>query len=565
MIRFRRFPAILLIIFSALLFSQCAKIEPPPGGPEDKTGPSVLSTVPVTGAVKIPRSNTVAIAFSETVDHRTAEANCFITPLTEKKLKFKWRGKILNITMPDSFAEKTTYIVNIGSSVADFRGNKMAQSFQFAFSTGDSINQGKITGKIFQGPNPASGMSIGLYDTVSAYSYKTFDSVIPKFLTQSGGDGKYILDYLPYGKFVALAFKDINNNKRFDYPDEDYGIPSRLTNIKAGGESPGIDFYMRRTDTTSAAILSTSVTLDRLVKVRFSRKFPGKLLAGNLDKIFMIAEDSGRGKLYPSSLFENPEDTLTTYSLFFPKIEEGSWRLALEKGLFSTPDTIGLIEGSLMQVKFGVDQNRPTVVAVSQSGQTNFPSDSTIEILFSEPIDKIYASDTMAIIRNSDSSIVPASQNWKDDFRLDLSIPPRWGGNYRLDIHQPLIRDMAGNISGDSVKSYSFKTYSKDSLGAISGTMTVFSGEDSLAQVYLKFNSLSNKQFFQEKMGGKEFRLSLPGGKYLLSGFIDRNGNQKQDIGFLTPFELAEPSAVYPDTIRVRPRFETAGIDFLFK
>ncbi|SYZ73397.1 exported hypothetical protein [Candidatus Zixiibacteriota bacterium] len=562
--RLRHILAPLILLPAAAIILQCAKIEPPPGGPEDKMGPSILKTSPSAGAVKITSSNTVSILFSEGVDHRSAEAACFITPLTDKKPRFKWHGHEMYIIMPDSFAEKTTYIVNVGSSVIDYRNNKMAQSFQFAFTTGDSISDGKTAGMIYQGINPAAGITVGFYDTASNYSYKTFDSVIPEFLTVSGSDGKYAQDFLPRGKFVSLAFKDINNNRRFDYPDEDYGIPNYFVDISPIGISPSIDFYMRRTDTITATILSTSLTSDRLIRVRFSGKLKAKNLAENLKKISMSAVDSSGIILHPSSLFENPDDTLSSYSFYFPNLSEGSWRFALSKECFGSLDTSN-IEGSVMQIKFGKDEIQPEIISVSLSGQTNFPDDSIIEINFSEPIDKGFGADSMAIVKLTDSSIVPAVWQWKDDFRLDLSIPARWGESYRLEINQAWLRDMAGNLGGDSIKTYSFKTYSRDSLGAISGTVSRPHNSDSTYQIYLIFSSVPDHKVFQEKLTDSTFQLSLPGGKYLLSGFVDRNGNQKQDLGSLTPFELAEPSAHYPDTVRVRSRFESAGLDFIFK
>jgi hypothetical protein len=59
--------------------------------------------------------------------------------------------------------------------------------------------------------------------------------------------------------------------------------------------------------------------------------------------------------------------------------------------------------------------------------------------------------------------------------------------------------------------------------------------------------------------------VDLPGSKYLLSGFIDSDLDGKKGKGSIDPFRLAETSASYPDTIAVRPRFETAEIKFEFK
>jgi hypothetical protein len=59
--------------------------------------------------------------------------------------------------------------------------------------------------------------------------------------------------------------------------------------------------------------------------------------------------------------------------------------------------------------------------------------------------------------------------------------------------------------------------------------------------------------------------VDLPGGKYLMSGFIDSDLDGERDNGSIHPFRLAETAASYPDTISVRPRFETTGITFEFR
>jgi len=63
-----------------------------------------------------------------------------------------------------------------------------------------------------------------------------------------------------------------------------------------------------------------------------------------------------------------------------------------------------------------------------------------------------------------------------------------------------------------------------------------------------------------------EYRFSdlLPG-RYLLSAFLDLDGNGRFGFGRPTPFVPAEPFWVSQDTVTVRARWETAGVDILLK
>ena len=56
-----------LISTIAIIFG-CAKVASPPGGPEDKTPPDIISTYPLNNAVNIQKDNKITIAFSEGVD-----------------------------------------------------------------------------------------------------------------------------------------------------------------------------------------------------------------------------------------------------------------------------------------------------------------------------------------------------------------------------------------------------------------------------------------------------------------------------------------------------------------
>jgi len=64
---------------------------------------------------------------------------------------------------------------------------------------------------------------------------------------------------------------------------------------------------------------------------------------------------------------------------------------------------------------------------------------------------------------------------------------------------------------------------------------------------------------------GDRFKFSVKPGKYVMSGYLDRDGNGKYDFGTLKPFKYSENYFNYPDTIRVRARFESAGIELHIK
>jgi hypothetical protein len=63
----------------------------------------------------------------------------------------------------------------------------------------------------------------------------------------------------------------------------------------------------------------------------------------------------------------------------------------------------------------------------------------------------------------------------------------------------------------------------------------------------------------------RPFSLDVPPGKYLVSGFLDADGNRKLTPGTINPYRPSETQAFLVDTIAVRARFETAGVAFKFE
>ena len=556
-----------LLASLSLIFIHCARIEPPPGGPIDKTAPTILVSVPSADSVNVARGDRISIAFSENIDRASAQTAVFISPRPSGIMRYKWNGRILNILLPQTMADSTTYVVSIGSAVTDLRGNKMEKSHVFAFSTGGPISRGEIDGIIFQQAKPAAGMTVGLFDSASIGIIGRSDSLYPPFLTQSGKNGEYALQYLPRGGYFAFAFDDRNKNQFFDYPQEAYGLPDRMAHIDTGFAPRNINFNLLKDDTSTVSIFSVSITADHLLKVRLSRAIPAEMIRSNFDKIFLRPEDTTSKGINPAAILEKETDTISALNFYFPALADGRYRVRIDKeAIDQKNDSISFIESTVFDIKSEPDKNRPTITSVSHSGKIVFPADSVIGIQFSEPINRQTLSDSAVSISSSDSTLLSAGWRWNDDFRLNLHVAGlEWGNVYQMFVNERLISDMAGNQAGDSIKTYTFKTYSQDSLGSVSGTMAIDSDVDTVGIPYLKFKSVTDNKAFTFSIMGKHFNFQLPSGKYILNGFIDRDANGRQDFGSLFSLKLAETGAIYPDTVRIRSRFESAGVEFIFK
>ncbi|MBD3257872.1 hypothetical protein GF377_05520, partial [candidate division GN15 bacterium] len=212
------------------------------------------------------------------------------------------------------------------------------------------------------------------------------------------------------------------------------------------------------------------------------------------------------------------------------------------------------------------DKEAPEIAAFSPGPGGHFPDDLDIVYRFTEPLDTSAISEQTFVLWGPAGEPVSVDLNWRDAFRLGLQpaelVP---GAVYRLDMAEIDIADAAGNRLGDSLRSFEFSVLDQDSLGSISGTLDIRLPDLERVPVLLTFKNLGDNRKYHQTALQREFNIPLPPGKYLLSGFIDEDENDRLTPGGVQPFRTAETFAEYPDTITVRARFETAGIEMIFE
>ena len=117
----------------------------------------------------------------------------------------------------------------------------------------------------------------------------------------------------------------------------------------------------------------------------------------------------------------------------------------------------------------------------------------------------------------------------------------------------------------DTILTIKFSVQDLADLGEISGTISAkFS--DSL-QGIIQARSIRGQSNYQTiSAADKTYQLNyLPEGFFLLTGILDLNQNAEWDKGQTSPWIFSEPFLFRPDTIKVRKRWTSQGINFDFK
>jgi len=548
----------LTLLFLALC---CAEVLPPPGGEVDKTAPYLVASEPPSGAVNVASGDRVTLYFSEDIQKPTAGEAIFISPRPSGKPKIKWGRNKVTVILPDSFAPGQTYTVSAGVAVKDLRGNQLDSTLTVAFSTGDELASGRTAGKVVDKSNkPVNGMMVALYRPTQLDSGQPLDSVDPHYLTQTNSEGLFSIGYLPAEEFELIAFSDRLPNGRFNPGREPFAVPDRF--ITVGGEAPldQLLLTLQEQDTVPPEILSAAYTPDRMLRVRLSKPIDPSFLSENPQQCVLISLDSATVK--PAEALLEPADQSTAVLNFYPgEIPEGDYTLSLAYDTARAPVTSENIKVAALK-----DENAPQLAGFQPDETPKFVDEIAIELTFSEPLDSSVMTPETFVLTKLPDSTVALTSTWLDPLRLSLipdTLEP--GAKYRLDITEFELADYAGNRLGDSLTSRTFNTIDTDSLGSIAGKTSVAIEGKEKDPLVLSFARIGGQRSFKLGTAPGEFRIELPAGKYLLSGFVDSDGNGEKGNGSVLPYRLAETMAVYPDTITVRARFETAGIDFEFR
>ena len=562
--RFRARGAVFILLSFAL---SCAKSVGPPGGPVDKTPPEVVSVSPASGSVNVPLDAHILIAFSEGIDRRTVEKAVFISPQLDPPPEIKAKKDAFLIVPRDSLRLNTTYIVTLGTDLKDAHNMPLAQSATFAFSTGVSIDSGRIKGTIYKDNKGMPGISVALFTVRPDLADRPIDSLIPDYFTQTGEGGSFAFDFLPPDTFYLVAFEDKNKDHLINYGREMLALPFSQTILTA--EQPvfsGIDARLRAVDTSTLNLRSVALNPDGLLKVRLTKPL----------------EPPAAHDLFAAAILENGQDTtqnsaiidytpLSAYPasdfllLVPPLTADQKYRLLLDRSPLypDIADSMRVLTYEFQAVP-AQDRVPPTLLEIVPPDKAaNVSPDSTFFLRFSEPIDSLGLAGSVWLI-TADNETVAISFKGRNHFMFEGKPAEGlvYGRQFRWRLDASRIADHAGNRLGDSALSWTFSTVGKDTLGSVSGEINLTHPNDTTSPVLVSFRSVQGGAATELRLepGRFQFRADLLPGYYTLSAFLDRNDNGIYDYGSISPYELAESFTFGSDTVRVRTRFESTGI-----
>jgi len=544
-----------------LFVLNCAEVAAPPGGEEDRLAPTVIQTSPANGSINVSPGREITFWFSEGIVRPTATRPVFISPRQAAPPKLKWKTDRLIVTLAKVFDSNLTYVVTLSAEITDWRRNKMDSTVTIAFSTGEIIDSGSAVGFITVLGKPKGGVMAGLYELSTDTSEIEYDSIYPTYVTQSATDGTFKFKFLPDRKFRLIAFEDLNRNEKYNPNDEPFAVSDRTINTGGSAYLDALYLEMSQPLKKELAIVSAFYTADGLIKIRLNRKIELDYLKYHLNQISFSSKSGPSRTVTAQAILESHLDTTSILTCFPEKIDTGSYVITLLIDSGGVPVTFeNLAIGELK------DKNPPVLIKFSPDNKPYFKNKIVIAALFSEPIDKDKTAEGTFLLTTGEEPAVKIRAGWPDPFHIEFTSDSLYDGTgYTMSMAEFEIFDLSGNVLGDSIQSFGFSIINPDSLGSISGTIIVELIDKVNSIKQLTFTRVSGNQSFDIKVPGNVFTTELPAGKYLMSGYLDENNNDKRDLGSTFPYTFAETFGKSNDTVSVRARFETVGIEFKFK
>lgn len=521
-----------------LLFVGCASQGPPSGGPPDRTPPYVELTVPANDAVSVGTDTRIEIRFSEEMDHDSVERSVFLSPRPEGEVDFGWRGRRLRIRTDGPLAANRTYRVTVGAEGRDASRNKLTSSYEFVFSTGASIHQGEVFGRV-QGLS-TQPCYVVLFDLDEGRDPRPGE--VAPYVTQPGEDGRFTIRGLAPGMFRVFAFEDGDQDGVYDFGHERLAIATEDADIRDVPRFVFRDLKLADRDTIPPRVMSArSINRERI------RVTANEAVALRMQ--FEVRDGEGRG-LAVDGIYHDPADSSVVH-LVTARQGEGLEYAVTVSGLedafgnVSTRDTVLVVRGDGRG-----DGRGPEIVRVDPAGGTVRP-DRAVVLTFDEAMSPVRG-DVWA---PSDSTLAPEGRWTLSSPNRAVFEADRWEpGTVSLRSMPGTLTDRSGNELDDPV-GVSFEVIADRDLGTLIGYVA-----PQTLPVRIRVTRLGEAESMRIEVAAGDTVFTADGlvpGAHVVSGFVDENNDGAWFSGTTVPYAPAEPVMSRIDTIDVRARWET--------
>ncbi|MDR6372773.1 uncharacterized protein (DUF2141 family) [Chryseobacterium bernardetii] len=537
----KRFLLLLVICF---LVHSCARVGSPVGGPKDTLAPKFLSSNIDTTRINVKRDiHQLRLDFDEYVTLKDINKNLIISPPIKgitRILPSNIANKFVLIQWSDTLQANTTYNFNFGNSIVDNNESNILRYFNFAFSTGDKLDDLYISGEIKDALDTKkktgtisteNKLVVGLYQVKDTMDYKKK----PYYITKVDEDGYYELNYLTPGKYKIIAFEDENGNSMYDPGKEKVGFQKDPINFEKSISGLNLKVYPSK----------------KPVKYQEMKEIAGGILMtfeGNPDEVKV---QSLNEKLKDIKITHNPKSD--SVRIWFDAVKDNVGQEANEKLIFT--HNKGPKKDSAYSVSLFYRYNKKNVMDInSDNGGESLAPKSDFKISSNYIVDKIDPSKWTLKMKGDSLTTLPftAKISETNPYQIQVQSDFVMGKSYELTVPKETISSFYAKNTQS--KRFDFDVDKVDQYGNVEFSIS----NAPETNYWIQLIDSSDKIAYQRYIKGNKVKFDiLKPGEYIVRILVDNNGNKYWDEADFANDVFAEDAYVFYKKVIVRGLWET--------
>ena len=496
----------IVFVLIPVIFSGCANIVAPTGGPEDTQAPRLDTAASTPNMQTNFKKQDIILAFDEWLKLQDVFNQVVVSPPLDyqPEVRLKKKSVIFEFDEREELREGATYVINFGTAIKDLTANNEVPNMRFVFSTGDYIDSLQVKGSVIDAQNGkgVADVLVMLYDNLADSVVR---SVKPFYFARTDKQGAFEINNVKADTFKVFALTGLdyfyNNSK------ESIGFL----------ESP-----ILVTDSFSTPLNIKLFTEEQPLKfVKADDKQYGLL------KLIFNAKASDvavtHAPISPPPIIDYAADTI---KLWYTFEDRSAWEVYVKVDT-SVTDTIMVKERGkasfLEKAKL-----RPLGRGTSRK---NIKPGEPIQLQFNHPLTSIDTANIQLLEDTLQTIVRPDLQIDSTNKRL-LQIHYKWQAElpYQLNLLPAALTDFYG-FTNDSIQ-LDYLAATKAQYGDLRiKLIELDSSLDYTVQLHTKNEKLlDEQQFSATSVFQKEYK-TLPPGTYQITIIEDINGNGRWDSG----------------------------------
>lgn len=527
---------IVFAVLCLILFERCAQQVSPTGGKKDSISPTLIQSIPLNKTINF-KGNKIELLFDEYVILDNIMQKLIITPTIENPYTFKSNGMSVTLNFKKSFDDSTTYTLNFGDAIKDFAEKNPAKNLKLVFSTGSSLDSGRVYGTIkdIRTNLPVLDALVGLYDTSDTLNPAKQK---PIYFSRTDSSGLFSIENVQIKDYKLIAMDDKNRNMLYNTKEERIGFLNKPVN--AGSDSLRYQLSLFQSDVTPLKVQRTLPRVNNYTVV-FNKAIENvQVNFANNDSLPYILENPSQIKFF--NVLPHADTTLVKLTV---------------------TDSLGIITELpdtkvTFQTQRGKERQRDafSMTSLPESNKpltTNF----TYKLTLNKPVRYL---DDKSIRLISDSlsheTLNTFPWNWNPTHNI-LTVEAKSFAKDSIKWEFP--KGSIISVEGDTLPRTLIRhtVLNPEQYGVLSGSVI---NMDTANHFVVELVDEQNKVHLTAYKSPYTFK-NIPQGKYMLRLILDANRNKRWDSGNIEKGQQPETIVYLPEKILVKSNFELNDIN----